>query len=188
MQFVNRHHITIFFLTAIVWVAFIGHYYKDVDFTALPDAYRIAGLAINGALIITMGLIVMRWMKATGKIFVVRRHKDIPDLVFFSGNEHTLRQNLVVNTDFEFIKYSAIRHPNGNVFAVSQPGRHHHVMQAMHNVGMAGISETMDQGFVTSYGRFVNREVGLTIAKDRRQIVRKHPSPDELYSEDMWPE
>jgi len=188
MNFVSRHHISIFFLTVLVWITFNSTYYQNVDLTAIPDMYRIMGLAINGSLILTLGIIVMRHMKAKGYIFVVYRYKDTPELAYFSGNERTLMQNLVINTDFEFIKYAAVRHPNGNIFAVSQPGRHGDVKMAMDRVGMAGIANTMDQGFVTSKGRFVNREEGLTIAKDRRQIVRKHPTPDELYSEDMWPE
>lgn len=188
MNFVNRNSMPLFFLTAMIWALFNGTYYRDVDFAAIPDMYRITGLAINGSLILALAVTIMQYMKATGRIFVVAKYREMPDFSFFSGNERTLAHHLVINTDFEFIKFAAIRHPNGNVFAVTQPGRHGDVMFAMDKVGMAGIENTMDQGFVTSLGRFVDREEGLKIAQDRRQIVRKHPTPDELYSEDMWPE
>jgi hypothetical protein len=42
------------------------------------------------------------------------------------------------------------------------------------------------QGFVTSTGRFVDRKEGLAIAKAANQIVKKHGSNRELYSEDLY--
>ena len=40
------------------------------------------------------------------------------------------------------------------------------------------------QGFYTSFGRFVNREEALQIAKDAGQV--KEPDLDKLYSEDLY--
>lgn len=44
------------------------------------------------------------------------------------------------------------------------------------------------QGFVTECGAFVDREMALEIARAAGQVVRKHGSPTELYSEDLLPE
>jgi hypothetical protein len=45
-----------------------------------------------------------------------------------------------------------------------------------------------DQGFLTSSGRYVDREEGFTIASAAGQIIHKSGNPDTptLYSEDMW--
>jgi hypothetical protein len=42
------------------------------------------------------------------------------------------------------------------------------------------------QGFVTTDGMFVNRIDALLIAKANNQIITKHGSPQELYSEDLY--
>lgn len=42
------------------------------------------------------------------------------------------------------------------------------------------------QGFVTNYRRFVDREEGLKIAIAANQIVKKHGIPDMLFSEDLF--
>ncbi|WP_143296173.1 hypothetical protein [Acetobacter orientalis] len=74
------------------------------------------------------------------------------------------------------------------VFAVPVPKRHHDVFMLMREQGVK-IEEietlTQVQGFNSSTG-FVNRRVGLSIARNAGQIIKKHPSYDELYSEDMW--
>lgn len=43
------------------------------------------------------------------------------------------------------------------------------------------------QGFLTSKGRFVNREIALMLAARADQIkAHKEGNPNELYSEDVW--
>jgi hypothetical protein len=80
----------------------------------------------------------------------------------------------------------AIRHPDGEVYAALRPGRHHHVIWFMDALGRAGIENTREQGFITSAGRFIRREAALHLAQLSGQIVKKHPSFKELYTEDMW--
>ena len=43
-----------------------------------------------------------------------------------------------------------------------------------------------EQGFLTENHKFVNRKVGLKIAKHYNQIINKTPPKDVLFSEDMW--
>ena len=44
--------------------------------------------------------------------------------------------------------------------------------------------DVIKQGFYTSYGRFVNREEALQIAKDAGQI--KETDSNQLFSEDLY--
>ena len=75
-----------------------------------------------------------------------------------------------------------------HVFAVPKPKRHHDCFLLMREQGVK-IEEAeiinIVQGFNTPNG-FVDRRVGLSVARNAGQIVNKHPSYDELYSEDMW--
>lgn len=82
----------------------------------------------------------------------------------------------------------AIRHPSGVIFACPRPKRHHHVVAAMTKLGVSGISNTSDQGFVTNYGRYLDREAALSIARSAHQVgFPKKTSPAyQLFSEDMW--
>ena len=44
--------------------------------------------------------------------------------------------------------------------------------------------KNVEQGFLTENGKFVDRKLGLKIAEHFNQIKTKHPSENELYSED----
>ena len=84
----------------------------------------------------------------------------------------------------ETIECAAIRH-KGVVYHAIRPGRHHHVFQTMHALGLHGES-MREQGFLTSSGRFVDRREGLAIASAAGQIKDKTFPHDILFSEDMW--
>ena len=86
----------------------------------------------------------------------------------------------------ETITHSAIRHPDGPVFSVECPGRHHHVIRLMSELGCAGMENTHDAGFITSHGRYVGRAEALLIATKASQLIRKTNPQDELFSEDVW--
>lgn len=58
----------------------------------------------------------------------------------------------------------------------------HHVIFAMEPMGVLRCAE---QGFVTEYGFFVDRELGLYIASYFDQINVKHNPKAELLSEDL---
>ena len=76
----------------------------------------------------------------------------------------------------------------GVVISVPIPGRHPDVRDFI--IWTLGLDRWVfirdKQGFVTNTGRFVDRKEGLTIATAAGQIIHKHPSYNELYSEDMW--
>lgn len=86
----------------------------------------------------------------------------------------------------ERIECSAIQHPDGTIYAVLAPGRHHHVIWMMASIGRAGLNNTCDQGFLTSRGRYLGREAALVVAVAARQIKDKTGSSKRLFSEDMW--
>lgn len=78
------------------------------------------------------------------------------------------------------------------VLSLPRPARHHHIF---HSADTAGLSRChFNQGFLTSDGRFVEREEARRIAEAANQLiacqgadgvpfVRQHP---ELFSEDVW--
>lgn len=88
----------------------------------------------------------------------------------------------------ELILYAAVKHPDGRIFAVSRPGRHHHVHQLMEMLNSLDLESAKleHQGFLTSLGSWVSRQHALEIAQRNNQIVHKHPQEYELYSEDLW--
>lgn len=88
----------------------------------------------------------------------------------------------------ELVVASAVRHPVGIIFAIAKPGRHHHCISAMVTVDAAGMEYTHDQGFVTSWGRYLDREDSFNVATAANQIIKKSGSlgSDELFSEDVW--
>lgn len=79
---------------------------------------------------------------------------------------------------------------NGEVWTLPRPARHNHLIMAwahVHTPAMLAkpivrIPEHV-QGFVTSEGRFVNRQRAARLALEAHQI----PAPKvQLYSEDLW--
>lgn len=72
------------------------------------------------------------------------------------------------------------------VISVPRPGRHHTVFRALADAGIRWQVGTETQGFVTSDGRFVDRDEGFQIANAAGQIVQKHGPATHLFSEDMW--
>jgi|GEM_PF-6102148 len=77
------------------------------------------------------------------------------------------------------IKYAAIKKTETEIYI---GWHHHHILWCM----PMGYLSDCAQGFVTTGGRFVDREEGLKIATEHNQIVKKHGYLNELFSEDMW--
>lgn len=82
--------------------------------------------------------------------------------------------------------------PRDVILSVPSPGRHNHVLWWAHThafdaiYGMTG----KDQGFLTSTGRFVDREEAYEIAKAAGQLEGRVKTGNQhdgvLYSEDLW--
>jgi len=81
------------------------------------------------------------------------------------------------------------------ICSVERPGRHHDVFNAMLRAGFVNRIGPEQQGFITSHGRFVGRELGRQIAEGADQIIAGRIGPDgvpykaqhpQLFSEDVW--
>jgi hypothetical protein len=76
---------------------------------------------------------------------------------------------------------------DGIIYSVPPPGRHGRIVHHMGGLGMLG-QEQREQGFLTSLGRYVNRQEAWQIARDAGQLegrVKTGPAYT-LYSEDLW--
>lgn len=153
-----------------------------------PQTRVIVLLALIAS--VTMTIQVQRWqhlfflwrysttmsMRSQGHYFYYgfpRAHREIR-----TENDHTK----------ERITGVAQRHPNGLIFVGYEPLRHHHVQRAMDDVGMAGIKNTRDAGFITNTGRYVNRIEASFIAQKAGQVkCLSQGTNRELFSEDVWP-
>jgi hypothetical protein len=87
----------------------------------------------------------------------------------------------------ESILQAAIRYGE-LVVTLPPPARHNDIIAAWYKQTRR-ISTSADvQGFLTSRGNFVSREIALQIAKDCGQPLIDHPSRHDtkLFSEDLW--
>ena len=93
----------------------------------------------------------------------------------------------------------AFRHPDGLVLTLPVPNRHHNVIAAVEALKMPREAKAelvlgeesdperfVDQGFLTSTGRYVTREEAMAIARNQGQLIGDPPVPHMLFSEDVW--
>ena len=88
----------------------------------------------------------------------------------------------------ERVVAAAVYH--GVVVSLPPPARHHtimHFMSAAMKIDTATVAE-VNQGFITSTGRFVNRTEAYYIAFKAGQLKHQQQpdSSPELFSEDLW--
>lgn len=83
---------------------------------------------------------------------------------------------------------AAIRHPDGTVYSLPPPNRHHNVIWHMVGLGIdtAGHKTIHDQGFVLSDGRYVGRVAAKTVAIAAGQLLDRASKLKELFSECVW--
>lgn len=89
----------------------------------------------------------------------------------------------------EIIVGVAHRYTNGDkeiTYSLPKPNRHGDIYKTYHPLHLLDEGYDETQGFYTSVGRFVDRVEALDIANNANQIIKKHPSYDQLYSEDVW--
>lgn len=88
----------------------------------------------------------------------------------------------------ETIVAAAVFH--GCTISLPPPARHHTILNFMATVMNIEVIDVhpVNQGFLTSQGRFVNRTEAFYIADRNRQIRHKSGNQDKpvLYSEDLW--
>lgn len=120
-----------------------------------------------------------------GQLLLLRSHHH-PSVRGYLGVQQDFAQYLQpYQTEAEMIFAVAIRHPCGFIYAAEQPARHSHVIAMMSEHGSTA-PKTRDQGFVTSWGRYVGRKEALVVAQAAGQLIRKTHPPTQLFSEDLW--
>lgn len=74
------------------------------------------------------------------------------------------------------------------IVSAPPPARHHTLLHAFYNYNRKTQIKPSDQGFLTSDGRYVERDEAWTIADAAGQIKRVTctAGPGKLFSEDMW--
>lgn len=111
-----------------------------------------------------------------------------PSLRFFCGRSVDFQ--LYFNADAtikETIVHSAFIYASGLIYSVGRPGRHHHLMALLGECNLAGTGEhVVSHGFITSYGRYVDRKVGALLARAAGQLLQEPTPSDNLTSEDVW--
>lgn len=93
----------------------------------------------------------------------------------------------------------AFRLPDGLVLSLPAPNRHHDIIAAVDALQMPRPAKAelvlgedgddgrpVDQGFLTSSGRYVTREDAMLIARAQGQLIGEPPVPHMLFSEDVW--
>lgn len=90
----------------------------------------------------------------------------------------------------ETIVRAACKH-NGAIYDVPAPGRHHNVIRMLVDMQLAGPANPVTDtgGFLTSTGRYVDREEAWLIAEAAGQLLARAPTDGRggmLYSEDVW--
>lgn len=99
--------------------------------------------------------------------------------VFNKMNPESIDKILQVAIKYEFDGKTLI-------FTLPRPNRHHNIFIEFKTLTLLKDKDFVEtQGFISTNG-FVDRVEGLKIATKANQIIKKHPSYNELYSEDMW--
>lgn len=88
----------------------------------------------------------------------------------------------------ETVLFAAVKAVDGTIVAVTRPGRHHHCLHFM----MSGEydfapEDTVHQGFITSAGRYIDREEAARMAYVEKQYKDEYAVyPTKLFSEDLF--
>lgn len=79
---------------------------------------------------------------------------------------------------------AAAVHIDGFTASLPRPARHHHVLRKLHEAGIS--VHHGEQGFLTSDGKFVDRQLAKSIAIGADQLLPNTPKTGDLFSEDVW--
>lgn len=86
----------------------------------------------------------------------------------------------------ERILCAAITLPSEGVVMLPSPARHHEILMVLARAGIPGsVYHQSTQGFFTSMGRFVDREMAMRIARRAQQVISDTQNI-RLFSEDVW--
>jgi hypothetical protein len=121
--------------------------------------------------------------------------KEFPGEVFFYGTPEAYVRSAEKLFRWEG-RISAVANydrVSGIIWSAVKPLRHHNLIQYMFEYGVSPIQrQEAEQGFMDAFGRFLNREEALDVAK-RYDLFKpvppgmpKHVHCTELFSEDLW--
>ena len=86
----------------------------------------------------------------------------------------------------ERILCSALKLSTNAIVVLPMPDRHHHILVVLARSMMPGERyHEAEQGFFTSLGRFVDREMAMQIARRADQVITNTQNK-KLFSEDLW--
>jgi hypothetical protein len=110
-----------------------------------------------------------------------------PNHVFYYGYARTF-MSLCNSTSEEYILgVAAYDEASGLVWFSYPKARHHNLLHLMAEYGYSEAQvANVKQGFLTTKGRYVDREQALAIAKTANQLIKKTDPPHKLFSEDLF--
>lgn len=147
----------------------------------------IVYIFIFAALLLLLGIAVKKAIVLFGEqvyLFHTVFIPQYPHLTFYKGTQKGFTRFFKNNTHLdETIVGSSAKTDDGTIWAVMACGRHGHCLHALNE-----LNAEPHQGFITSYGRHVDRFEAYEIAVKQNQILKKSGNPDsvELFSEDVW--
>jgi hypothetical protein len=91
----------------------------------------------------------------------------------------------------EFVERVALRTPDGRMFSLGPPNRHHDVIARMVEYGISkGDIAKSQQGFTNGAGVYLSRKEAYKHANDNNQPLIPRPvggyAGKKLFSEDLW--
>lgn len=120
-------------------------------------------------------------------IVLLRGGKMYPQCMLYYGLAPAYILHFKDYQDGEKIALVAMRDTRGVIWAADPPHRHHHLINSMDDFHpTATQADTFDQGFVTSYGRYVDRVEAKRIAIKQQQLLPRAMKLRDLFSEDVW--
>lgn len=178
-----------FFLTRVaIVVAYLWVLFNAPNSNGGHLVGFMAGMAL---LSLVSDEVIRRWFTLPEPPIVMRvpnHDGHSADLDCYVGSKEQFSEHFNDTVDSECILMAACRHSKtGQIWAVERPGRHHHVLWAMDIMKVAQSDLSGDQeGFLTNWGRFVDRRAAALIASAAGQLLDKQTTPVQLYSEDLW--
>ena len=76
---------------------------------------------------------------------------------------------------------------NSNYYHILCGRRHNEIFKLMSDLHIEYDKETVEQGFMTSDDKFVDRRIAVYVARAASQVSQDF-SANMLFSEDIWPE
>jgi len=74
----------------------------------------------------------------------------------------------------------------GMIVTLPPPARHDGLLEKLRKLDLVVYPSGALQGFMTSTGRYVNRQEAFDVAKAAGQVVKGKFQPNTLFSEDLW--